>query len=78
LPLVSGMRGHPPTLGLWMKVFDHSLTSAVVLKLIQGHETALILFDLILLLNGRGEHLPLGFSASLIITDYLLLVCAAT
>ena len=60
-----------------MKVFDHSLTSAVVLKLIQGHEAALVLFDL-LLLDSRWKHLPLGVSASLIITDDLLLICAAT
>jgi hypothetical protein len=67
---------HPPPLGLWMKVFDHSLTSSIVLKLIQGHEAALVLFDL-LLLYGCGKRLPLGISASLIITN-LLLICAAT
>jgi hypothetical protein len=59
-----------------MKIFDHYLTSSVVLKLIQGHEAALVLFDL-LLLDGCREHLPLGVSASLIITN-LLLICAAT
>jgi hypothetical protein len=59
-----------------MKVFDHSLTSSIVLKLIQGHEAALVLFDL-LLLYGCGKHLPLGISANLIVTN-LLLICAAT
>ena len=59
-----------------MKVFDHSLTSSIGLELIQGHEAALVLFHL-LLLYGCGKHLPLGVSASLIITN-LLLICAAT
>jgi hypothetical protein len=59
-----------------MKVFDHSLTSSIVLKLIQGHEAALVLFDLLLLYGGR-EHLPLGVIASSIVTN-LLLICAAT
>ena len=50
LTLVSGMGGcHPPPLCLWMEVFDHSLASSIILKLIQGHEAALVLLDLLLL-----------------------------
>lgn len=58
-----------------MEVLNHSQPSSVVLKLIQRHKAALVLFDL-LLLYGCGEHLPLGVNASLIIAD-LLLICAA-